>query len=58
MNRNYLLSLLILLMFPLSAMDIPYSGKVVIGDANRIDNFVRIDPDDSQAETLATKAWV
>lgn len=45
-------------MFPLSAMDIPYSDEAVIGDANRIDNFVRIDPDDSQAETLATKAWV
>jgi len=58
MKRSYLLVLLLSLVVTLAAMDIPYSNNAVIGDANRIDNFVRIDPDDSQAETLATKAWV
>lgn len=58
MNRSYLLSLFMLLMFPLSAMEIPFSDQAVMEEANLIDNFVRIDPDDSQAETLDTKAWV
>ncbi len=39
-------------------MDIPYSDQAVMEDANLIDNFVCVDPDDSKAETLATKAWV
>lgn len=58
MKRCYLLLLLVLLFSSLSSMDIPYSDKAVMEDANLIDNFVRIDPDDSHVETLATKAWV
>jgi len=58
MNRCYLLFSLLLIVFPLSAIDIPFSDQAVMTDTNLIGDFVRIDPDDSQAETLATKVWV
>jgi len=49
MNRCYLLFSLLLIVFPLSAIDIPFSDQAVMTDTNLIGDFVRIDPDDSQA---------
>jgi len=58
MKRSYLLLLFVIVVFTLAAMDIPYSDQAVMNNSNLIDEFVRIDPDDRQPETLDTKVWV
>ncbi|GAB1468300.1 hypothetical protein MASR2M64_10140 [Candidatus Cloacimonadota bacterium] len=52
---------MLLLLFIVSiilAMQIPQSSTPVFTDTNLIKDFVRIDPDDRQAETLPTQTWI
>ncbi len=57
--RRALLSLILLVFINfVKGIEIPLSKQAVLEDRNLISDFVRVDPDDSNPETLLTKAWL